>query len=348
MKERFLNFPGFSRHKTKAKEGLVVKRVFLALVSVYLFALTIFGFEFLFSPYNYLPFNGVVQGKRYTWGHLVENNRYGFRDRDFKTPKPPDTYRVMVLGDSLTWGAGLAVEERYTAIAENLLSSAFPQKRFEVLNFGISGGPTTKERDILQEFQQEVEPDLIVVGFCLNDPQPKRHDYSIERETLTNSILGQAVDKISYFLADLGLPYTAKLLNDGFYRSAQKLGIIPDTNVALGRAYDPLSNEWQAFVQALKDLKKISDESNLPAPIFAILNQSGARNKLWSQWFHQAEKAAADAGFIAYNHEFEIAERLGNQSLVINKLDGHPSASVNGIYGEKLYRAIVKQLSPQP
>lgn len=251
----------------------------------------------------------------------------------------------MVLGDSLTWGAGLAVEERYTAIAENLLIKAFPDKRFELLNFGISGGPTTTERDLLQEFKREVTPDLIVVGFCLNDPQPKRMDYSIERERLTNSRLGQTVDKISHFMVDVGLPYTAKLLNDAFYKSAQKLGIVPDPKTALGRVYDPLSNEWQAFVQALKDIKNTSDELNLASPIFSVLNQGGARDRLWSQWFQQAEKAAADIGFVSYNHELEIADRLGAESPIINKLDGHPSAAVNRIYGEKLYQAISRQFA---
>jgi hypothetical protein len=57
------------------------------------------------------------------------------------------------------------------------------------------------------------------------------------------------------------------------------------------------------------------------------------------------EEAAAQVGFLTYNHQAEIAERLQGRRLTINKLDGHPSASVNRIYGEKLYRAIVKQLS---
>jgi lysophospholipase L1-like esterase len=345
MHKRFLIFSAVGRRETEAEKGLAVKILFLVLISASLFALAIFGFEFLFSPYNTLPFNGVADGKRYTWGHRVENNRYGFRERDFETPKPPGVYRVMVLGDSLTWGAGLAVEERYTAIAEKLLSDSFPQKKFEVLNFGIPGGPTTEERDILRKFRQPVEPDLIVVGFCLNDPQPKPQYYSIERQRLTDSAMGQAIDKTSYLLADLGLLYTAKLLNDAFYRFAEKLGIIPDANVALGRAYDPMSKEWRAFVQALKDIKQISDELRLPAPIFAILNHGGAPSRLWSRWFHQADKAAADAGFIAYNHELEITDRLGNQSLPINKMDGHPSASVNRIYGEKLYQAVARQVT---
>ena len=146
---------------------------------------------------------------------------------------------------------------------------------------------------------------------------------------------------------DRDLPYTAKLLNDAFYSSAQKL-IIPNASTALGRAYDPVSKEWRAFVQALKDIKKTSDELNLPSPIFAILSHGGTPKTPPSQWFRQVEKAATEAGFIVYNHEVEIADRLGNQSLTINKLDGHPSSSVNRVYGEKLYQAIVQQLPVRP
>ena len=56
-----------------------------------------------------------------------------------------------------------------------------------------------------------------------------------------------------------------------------------------------------------------SDELNLPPPIFAILEQGRSGTEMFkvrSQWFNQAEKAAADIGFISYNHEFEIARRL--------------------------------------
>jgi lysophospholipase L1-like esterase len=342
--KRIMNDSGIERRKRR----LMIKWLLLIVVSISLFSLTVFVFEFLFNPYKHLPLNGIVDGKLYTWGHVVENNKHGFRERDFKSPKPADTYRIMVLGDSLTWGAGLAVEERYTAIAEKLLNNAFPQKKFEVLNFGIFGGPTTTERDILEKFKLEVNPDLIVVGFCLNDPQPKRHDWSIEREKLSDSLLGRSIHHISHFLAGQGLFYTGKLLNDAFYRSAQRWGLIPNAQTALGRAYDPVSNEWHGFIQALQDIKRTSDQLNLPPPIFAVLSQGQLHTeifKVWSQWYHQAEKAAANIGFISYNHEFEIAHQLENESLIINKLDGHPSASVNRIYGEKLYQVIATTYS---
>jgi lysophospholipase L1-like esterase len=327
--------------------SLVNKAALVIFTNIVLVTALLYGFESLFSPYNRLPFNGEKDGKRYTWGHAVENNRFGFRERDFATPKPVEVYRVMVLGDSLTWGAGLAIDERYTAIAETLLNKALPKQRFEVLNFGIPGGPTTRERDLLQTLKQQVNPDLIVVAFCLNDPQPKRQDYSVEREQLANSILGHAADNISHFLADIHLLYIAKLFNNTFYRTAERLGIIPGSDDALARAYEPSSGEWRAFAQALADIKSVSDELRLSAPLFAVLDQGGGRNPRWSQWFQQAEKAAANAGFVAYNHAAEIAARLHHQSLIINEMDGHPSAAVNRIYGEKLFQVIARQFSPQ-
>jgi hypothetical protein len=88
----------------QTKRRLIIKNALTIMASTFLCGLTVLGFEFFFRPYKHLPINGFVNGKRYTWGRLVENNRYGFRERNFKQPKPSDTYRVMVLGDSLTWG----------------------------------------------------------------------------------------------------------------------------------------------------------------------------------------------------------------------------------------------------
>jgi lysophospholipase L1-like esterase len=263
----------------------------------------------------------------------------------------------MVLGDSLTFGTGLAVEERYTAIAEKLLNKNFNNMKFEILNFGIDSGPTTKERDVLRKLKGVVDPDLIVVGFCLNDPQPKSQNYSIEREKLRKSIIGSIIDRISRFMLYIGQPYIGKLINNAFYKSAKILGLIPTWQNALQRTYDPSSSEWQEFIQALKDIKSISDELNLPSPIFAILNQGTFTDKptdysnpdenlkQFLQWYHQAEKAAEDIGFISYNHEYEISRQLRNEPLAVNILDGHPSANLNRIYGEKLYQKILEQIT---
>ena len=321
------------------------------LVTLCLMVLLLYGFEYFFDPRSDLPVNGKVNGERYTWGHLVRNNRYDFRERDFRVPKPPDVYRVMVLGDSLTWGAGLAIEQRYTAIAERLLQEAFPKKRFEVLNFGIRGGPTTAERDILQEYKDIVQPNMIVVGFCLNDPQPKSQDYSVEREELDKGF-GAHVRRVSRWLRKAGLRYTGEVTREGFYRFAEVVGAIPRWYISLNRTYEKSSSEWREFVRALRQIREMSDQMNLPRPLFAVLNQGTYRDRPTNyaqpdeavnrllRWYHQAEQAMEQAGLTVYNHEKEIASQLNNEPLTINALDGHPSANLNILYGEKLFRKI--------
>lgn len=331
--------------------------IFMVLITFASIVALLYGFEFFSNPYRGMPANGWIEGEHYTWGHLVKNNQYGFRERNFDSPKPAGMYRIMVLGDSLTWGAGLAPEERYTAIAENLLNKTFDDGKFEILNFGISGGPTIRERDILQQYQDIVDPDLIVVGFCLNDPQPRPQNYSVERENLEKSAKGVFVASMQAFLRDIGLPYVAERLGSAFYQSAMESGVIPDFVTALQRTYEPLSDEWVDFVQALRDIKNISDARHLPQPIFISLNQglhsSDYENPVgglgpYLAWYHQAEKAAEDVGFLTYNHEYEIPRQIDNESLWVNKLDGHPSASLHRVYGEKLYWKVIEVIERTP
>lgn len=113
------------------------------------------------------------------------------------------------------------------------------------------------------------------------------------------------------FLRAIGLPYVAERLGSAFYQSTMESGVIPDFVTALQRTYEPVSDEWVDFVQALRDIKNISDALHLPQPIFISLNQglhsSDYENPVeggldpYLAWYHQAEQAAEDVGFLTYN-----------------------------------------------
>jgi hypothetical protein len=330
------------------------KYLSVVVINVLLIALILYAFEFIVSPKDELPVNGRLNGEEFTWGHRVENNKLGFREREIELAKPAHTYRVIVLGDSLTWGVGLAPESRYTAVTEMLLNNTADNITFEVLNFGIIGAPTVLERDTLREVKDVVKPDLIVVGFCLNDPQPESQDYSVEREALSNSAAGRIVKFFSRLLRSAGLTHSGRKMKEAFYVSAEKNGRIPVWQTALQRSYEPGSKDWEAFVQALEDIKAVSDELGLPAPVFTILNQGTYTDRptnyrdpdealeLYLRWYHQAEEAAREIGFTTYHHEEEIAGQLNDESLAVNILDGHPSANLNRIYADKLYDKILR------
>lgn len=334
------------------------KFILLGVLNLVLLIAVLYLFEALLyatDPRRTLPKDGIVGAAYYTWGHEVQNNRFGFREREFVEPKPPNTCRVMVLGDSLTWGAGLAPKERYTDLAEAKLRDRFPGKGIELLNFAISGGPTEVEATILQQHLAHTQPDQIVVGFCLNDPQPKSQDFSEEKEAFTQRI-EPVIGGLERALGVVGLSRTAAASRRATYRAAELLGIYPPWEVALDRAYNPASDEWHRFTAALLNIRTRSDRAGLPPPIFAVLNQATYTDqptryskpdtelKRFLHWYQLAEEAAKDAGFLTYNHQQEIVASMDDAILALNVVDGHPSAALNVLYAEHLSRILAEEL----
>ncbi len=327
----------------------------IILLNVAILLLLLYGFEFylgLTDPKLKLPPEPVE-----------ERNQYGFRERDFAVPKPAGVCRIMALGDSFTWGKEVWVEERYTTLLESYLNQAYPAKKFEVINFGHSGAHTGKERDTLRQYKDLVEPDLITIGFVLNDPQPRRQTYSVEREQWEQQY-GQRIDEFLEDVEKLKLDHTVELIRAALDSFIVKIGLVPRWQEAMQRTYEKDSPQWQQFEQALRDIKSMSDQMDLPQPIFAVLNQGTYTDRptdyrqpdeelqLFLRWYHQAEQTAAALGFNPINFEPEFAEQLNDQILAANLLDLHPSPMMHRIYAQKIFKEIKKyidsgQLCPQ-
>jgi lysophospholipase L1-like esterase len=99
-------------------------------------------------------------------GHPVVVNAHGFRDRAFG-PRRPGVFRILVLGDSVTFGHGQPVEVTYVRRLEAALAAA--GYRVEVLNAGIPGWSTYQQRRFYADEGGGLDPDLVLVGFVLND-----------------------------------------------------------------------------------------------------------------------------------------------------------------------------------
>jgi lysophospholipase L1-like esterase len=266
--------------------------------------------------------------KTATWGQPIRTNALGFREREVP-PKSPGVCRIIVLGDSLTWGPGLPESERYSAVLESLLQQE--GQPVEVLNFALAGAPTTIERDTLLKHMDAVQPDLVVFGWCINDTQPKSQDWCPERE---------AFEKKLDSLRSAGL----KKVADGMYY----LG--PDWMEALDRTYQPDSAEWIAFTGALADIARACRERKLPAPIYALLlqgdgdfNHPDRTLAKILEWSHKAGEAAEKAGFTVVSME-ERFKAEGSRKRWVNPWDGHPDAQCNRVYAEELAKAIAERI----
>jgi lysophospholipase L1-like esterase len=117
--------------------------------------------------FEYQP-NHRPSGPPFEEGHeAFEINSWGFRDREFSAHKPGVT-RIASLGDSVTAGLGVAdVEDTYPKILERLLGGT--GGRVEVFNLGVGGYDTEQEVEALRVNVDRLRPDVVSVGFSMND-----------------------------------------------------------------------------------------------------------------------------------------------------------------------------------
>jgi len=97
----------------------------------------------------------------------VKINSAGFRDDEYSLDKPEGTYRIVALGDSITFGMKFPIEDRFTERLEEHLRA--DGRAAEVLNLGVAGYDTLQEVLFLEKTGVRFDPDLVVVAFCIND-----------------------------------------------------------------------------------------------------------------------------------------------------------------------------------
>jgi lysophospholipase L1-like esterase len=90
------------------------------------------------------------------------SNSLGFRDRDIP-PQSAARYRIVVVGDSFTWGQGIERAERFSDLLEHFLGP-----RYEVFNFGLPGANMPEHLTRLTQ-ALAVSPDFVLLQLYPND-----------------------------------------------------------------------------------------------------------------------------------------------------------------------------------
>lgn len=109
-------------------------------------------------------------------------NSDGIRDREFPLQKPTGTFRIVVIGDSVSFGYLLTQDATYPKQLESLLNRHAKSDgiEFEVINLGVIGYNITQTVENARTRGLRYDPDLIIYGYVLNEPQA----YSMEADAL--------------------------------------------------------------------------------------------------------------------------------------------------------------------
>ena len=108
------------------------------------------------------------------WVPPMRTNSLGLRDEEFSVEKEQGAFRILALGDSVTFGWGVEAEETYVEQIEDMLNARFSSRQFEVINAGVPGRDTPNELEYLQQVGLSYDPDLVTVGWVVNDVQGAR------------------------------------------------------------------------------------------------------------------------------------------------------------------------------
>jgi lysophospholipase L1-like esterase len=110
----------------------------------------------------------LVPGIRgHAWGADIAINSHGFRDRDYPVEKPRGVRRIAVIGDSIAFGNHMAASDTFPEQLEALFAQR--GRPVEVLNLAVPGYDTQNEVAFLEQTGLAFQPDLVVVGYCIND-----------------------------------------------------------------------------------------------------------------------------------------------------------------------------------
>jgi lysophospholipase L1-like esterase len=101
-------------------------------------------------------------------------NALGFRGGDVEIPKPNGTFRIVALGDSMTFGFGVFDDQTYAARLAERLSD---RGRVEVVNAGVTGYSSWQSRKYYETVVRRLDPDLVVAMFGYPD-----HHFAVESD----------------------------------------------------------------------------------------------------------------------------------------------------------------------
>jgi lysophospholipase L1-like esterase len=122
---------------------------------------------------------------RYGNGTVATANAMGFRGPVVAIPKPADTFRIVLLGESTTHGWGVNDDETVDAYMRGVLAERYRARRFEVVNLAFDGYDSYQLYERLRTDGLRLEPDLLIVNAGINDVRNARFANLTDRDPRT-------------------------------------------------------------------------------------------------------------------------------------------------------------------
>ncbi len=101
------------------------------------------------------------------------HNALGYRGDDIQVPKPDGIFRIVVMGDSSTYGTFVPYNQSFPYLLGNVLRDEYGQANVEVVNAGVPGYTSWNTFVALALRVTELQPDLVIIYEGGNDVLPR-------------------------------------------------------------------------------------------------------------------------------------------------------------------------------
>lgn len=105
---------------------------------------------------------------------ILRTNSLGLRGEEIslKAADSDNKYRIVILGDSITWSGYLPEEETYVMELQELLGKSAKNLNIRTINAGIGDAGIEEEVGFLKENFDRIKPKMVILAFYLNDSRP--------------------------------------------------------------------------------------------------------------------------------------------------------------------------------
>jgi hypothetical protein len=267
-------------------------------------------------------------------------------DREPRNPshitleKPDGMKRIVILGDSLTFGDGVKATETYPFKLQKKLNE-HGNDQFKVLNLGIMGINTDQEAMILTQENPYFgypalffEPDLLILTFCVNDlelmPDPKPRPGTL--------FLPKPIHK--YFTRKFKLYY---FIHVKLNQLLAILGMQDSYSEYLQKIYLHDTHEWKLFQDYLNFIIKVARHQKIEM----LLVIFPSINKLDDS--HPFLDLYSEITAIGRTYGIEVLDLFpyfkGKKpySVRVSFYNGHPNDQAYEIASEAMYTTIVEK-----
>lgn len=113
--------------------------------------------------------NNKLPAESWPFFGIISNGQSLREDHDISLEKRQNELRILCLGDSCTFGYGVAHDECFVNLTEKLLQKRLPERRIECINAGVPGYSVFQGWRYLSTEGIELKPDLLILNFGWND-----------------------------------------------------------------------------------------------------------------------------------------------------------------------------------